>query len=71
MLDVNLGCETSERVALELKERGRPFVALSGYSREQHPPAFSGAPAFTKPLKPELLVRELRRLLETESRKNR
>ena len=71
VLDVNLGCETSERVALELKERGRPFVALSGYSREQHPPAFSGAPAFTKPLKPELLVRELRRLLETESRKNR
>jgi len=54
-----------------LKERGRPFVALSGYSREQHPPAFSGAPAFTKPLKPELLVGELRRLLETESRKNR
>jgi PAS domain S-box-containing protein len=30
VLDVNLGCETSERVALELKERGRPFVALVG-----------------------------------------
>jgi PAS domain S-box-containing protein len=69
VLDVNLGCETSEHVALELKERGRPFVSLSGYSPEQHPAAFSGAPAFTKPLKPELLVRELRRLLETESHK--
>ena len=71
VLDVNLGCETSERVAFELKERGRPFVTLSGYSREQHPAAFSGAPALTKPLQPDLLVTELRRLLETESRKNR
>ena len=57
VLDVNLGCETSERVALALKERGLPFVALSGYSREQHPAAFSGAPALTKPLKPIFLLR--------------
>ncbi len=49
VLDVNLGRETSECVALELKERGRPFLTLSGYSREQHPTAFSGAPALTKP----------------------
>jgi len=44
VLDVNLGFETSERVAPELKKRGRPFVALSGYSHDQHPTAFS-APA--------------------------
>jgi PAS domain S-box-containing protein len=66
VLDVNLGGETSERVALELKERGRPFLTLSGYSREQHPAAFSGAPALTKPLQPELFVTEVRRLLDTE-----
>ena len=66
VLDVNLGCETSERVALELIERGRPFLTLSGYSREQHPAAFSGAPALTKPLQPELFVTEVRRLLDTE-----
>ncbi len=70
VLDVNLGCETSECVALELQERGKPFVALSGYSREQHPAAFIGAPALTKPLRPELLVTELRRLLQAESGKN-
>ncbi len=69
VLDVNLGYETSERVALDLKGRGMPFVALSGYSREQHPAAFSGAPALTKPLQPEVLFTELRRLLKTESRK--
>ena len=43
MLDVNLGCKTSEPVVCELKQRGTPFVTLSGYPREQHPTAFSGA----------------------------
>ena len=65
VLDVNLGCETSERVALELKERGRPFLTLSGYSREQPPTAFNGSPALTKPVQRKLLITEVRRLLDT------
>ena len=39
VLDVNLGNnETSEPVARELRARSTPFVVLSGYSSEQHPP---------------------------------
>ncbi len=63
VLDVNLGGETSEPVAWRLLARGTPFVALSGYSRAQHPPVFSSAPAFAKPLQPEPLIAEIRRCL--------
>ena len=69
MLDINLGKETSELVALELKECGRPFVTLSGYTPEQYPPAFHGAPALAKPLRPEVLVAEVRRCIEEEAHK--
>ncbi len=59
VLDVNLGSETSEPVALELRARGTPFVVLSGYSSEQHPLGFRGAPALAKPARPEALVEML------------
>jgi PAS domain S-box-containing protein len=64
VLDINLGGETSEAVALELLKTGLPFVTLSGYSREQYPPAFRSAPALVKPLRPELLTAELKRCIE-------
>ena len=67
MLDITLGKETSEPVALALKQRGTPFVTLSGYAPAQHPPAFHGAPALAKPLRPEVLVAEVRRCLEEEA----
>lgn len=60
VLDVNLGRETAEPVALALKSRGTPFVILSGYSRAQHPLGFAGAPALTKPARPAELVAILR-----------
>jgi PAS domain S-box-containing protein len=60
VLDVNLGSETSERVALRLMERGTPFITLSGYSKEQHPLLFNGARSLAKPLRPELLIAELK-----------
>jgi len=63
VLDINLGSETSESVALELKRRGIPFLIVSGYSLEQLPPVFEGVPAFVKPLRPEVLKMELRRLI--------
>ena len=56
VLDVNLGSETAEPVALELRARRTPFVVLSGYSSEQHPPSFHGAPMLSKPARPEDLV---------------
>ena len=68
VLDINLGGETSEPVAWRLLTRGAPFVALSGYSRTQHPPVFSGAPALAKPVRPALLVAELRRCLKQGGR---
>ena len=64
VLDINLGGETSEPIAWRLLARRTPFVTLSGYSRAQHPPVFSGAPALAKPVRPELLVAELRRCLK-------
>jgi CheY-like chemotaxis protein len=67
VLDINLGKETSDLVALELKERGTPFVTLSGYAPAQHPPAFHGAPALAKPLRPEVLVAAVRRCIEDEA----
>src|SRR5262249_6300767 len=59
VLDVNLGNETSEKVALRLMERGTPFITLSGYSKEQHPLLFNGARSLAKPLQPKLLLAEL------------
>lgn len=64
VLDINLGSETSEAVGLELKDRGTPVVILSGHSREQQASVFCDAPALAKPLQPEHLVAEFRRLLE-------
>ncbi len=66
VLDINLGGETSEPIAWRLLARGTPFVTLSGYSRTQHPPVFNSAPALAKPLRPELLIAELKRCLKQE-----
>jgi PAS domain S-box-containing protein len=69
VLDINLGGETSEAVTRELLKRGVPFVTLSGYSRDQYPSAFASAPALMKPLRPELLVAELKRCIGQECEK--
>ena len=63
VLDVNLGSETAEPVALELLARRTPFVVLSGYSGEQYPPGFQGAPTLLKPALPEDLVGMLHKCL--------
>jgi DNA-binding response OmpR family regulator len=61
VLDVNLGAETSEAVALELMRRAIPFVRLSGYSSDQHPQVFNIAPLLVKPVRMSLLVDALRK----------
>ncbi len=64
VLDINLGEETSEAVALELKKWQIPFLILSGHSQNQHLPAFRGAPLLAEPLRASLFIEELRRCLE-------
>ena len=60
VLDVNLGDkETSEPIAHALRARGTPFIVLSGYMREQHPPGLQGAPVLSKPAEPGELVATL------------
>jgi DNA-binding response OmpR family regulator len=56
VLDVNLGRETSEAIALELARRGIPFITLSGYAADQHPSVFKGAPLLLKPVKISRLI---------------
>lgn len=68
VLDINLGSETSEAVAVELNRRGIPFVIVSGYSLDQLPQAFEGVPALVKPVRPDLLKKELNRLMGDDSR---
>ena len=63
VLDINLSGETSEPVARKLLENGTKFVTLSGYSRAQHPPIFDNVPALAKPLRPDLLVAEIKKCL--------
>jgi PAS domain S-box-containing protein len=64
VLDINLGGETSEAIAIELTANETPFVTLSGYSPEQHHPVFAGAPALRKPLQLQLLIAELSKCIE-------
>jgi CheY-like chemotaxis protein len=49
LLDAHLGGEPVSRVADALKARGIPFAFVSGYGREQLPPAHRGAPLVKKP----------------------
>jgi hypothetical protein len=50
VLDINLGSETSEPIARKLLDAGIPFIAISGYSREQLPSIFDGERFRAKPL---------------------
>ncbi len=67
VLDVHLGPENSEAVALALKSSGTPFVVLSGNSQKHFPPGFEGAPFLSKPISPPTLSVVLRAILSTAS----
>jgi hypothetical protein len=62
VLDVNLGEETSEAIALELNRLDSRFITVSGYASDQNPAAFDGSPRMVKPLQIEKLIAELLRL---------
>jgi len=61
VLDINLRGETSEAVALELRDRGVPFITMTGYARTQQPAIFEGVPTFTKPVAMDAVIAQLRR----------
>lgn len=59
VLDVNLGRETSEPLAVKFNAEGVPFITLTGYAADQTPAPFREAPLLTKPILTEILVAEL------------
>lgn len=63
ILDINLGTETAEPIALMLRGRHIPFVAVSGYTRDQSPQTLQDVAHLSKPLEKRLLLAEVRRCL--------
>jgi DNA-binding response OmpR family regulator len=49
VLDVNIGSETCDPVARKLRESGKPFVVLTGYSPDNLASSFNDATILTKP----------------------
>jgi DNA-binding NarL/FixJ family response regulator len=62
VLDVNLGQETSEAVAENLKSKDTPFVIVSGTPLASIPATYRGMSALTKPVRFQLLIATLRNL---------
>jgi two-component sensor histidine kinase len=65
ILDVNLGNQSAEPIARWLSQSNIPFMAMSGYSRDQLPPAFASVPLIGKPLKAAVVIDSLKRCLIT------
>ncbi len=63
LLDVNLRGEHSGPVAAALKARGVPFLAISGYSRNQIPDALKNAHFLAKPVRTDELLEAARALI--------
>lgn len=63
ILDVNLGSETSAKIARQLSALHIPFITISGYDRNQLPPEFGSGPLLRKPLDAARLVESLKRCL--------
>lgn len=62
VLNFNVGGETSEPIAQELRASGKPFVVLS-YSTDNLPPVFNAATILTKPLHMADLLAAVRRCI--------
>jgi DNA-binding NtrC family response regulator len=64
LLDVNLGAETSEAVAMALLERETPFIVTTGFGDfVSDIAAYAGAPVLTKPYAPIDLSKALHQAL--------
>jgi DNA-binding response OmpR family regulator len=63
LLDANLRGESVEPVALALRERGTPFLFISGYERMHLPAAFIDVTLVSKPFTRAGLIRAVRVIL--------
>lgn len=57
LLDVNLAGERSFPVAAILRERGIPFIFLTGYAEDAILPEFRASPCLMKPFRSEEMTR--------------
>ena len=63
ILDVNLKGEFVYPLAERLAKAAKPFVFLTGYNAADLPPHLRSIMRIAKPYDPEILLRQLRRLL--------
>ncbi|MEX0772941.1 MAG: response regulator [Balneolales bacterium] len=56
VLDINLGEETSEEIAVKLSDLKIPFVFVTGYEHVNLSPQFAGSPLLEKPIEGNQLV---------------
>jgi DNA-binding response OmpR family regulator len=63
VLDANLRGDSAAPMAMALRERGRPFLFVSGFERANLPAAFLDEPLLAKPFEPGELVAAVTRLL--------
>jgi DNA-binding response OmpR family regulator len=66
VLDIRLGSEISEPVALQLQAEGIPFVSVTGYGRDQQPAVFQSAPILSKPVQMREVIQLLRRYVSAK-----
>jgi CheY-like chemotaxis protein len=63
--DANLHGRSIRTLAAALRERGVPFVIVTGYGRESLPSELVSVPFLSKPIAPAQLVQTVSRLLRT------
>jgi DNA-binding response OmpR family regulator len=63
VLDANLRGDSAAPMAMALRERGRPFLFVSGFERANLPAAFLDEPLLSKPFEPGELIAAVTRLL--------
>jgi DNA-binding response OmpR family regulator len=63
VVDINLGHGASFRIARELRERGIPFVFVTGYDQEVVPPEFAAVERLQKPVDLRQIVGSLAKTL--------
>lgn len=69
LLDLNLGSESSIKVAQKLKEIGVPFIFATGYGeRAPLPDQLASAPVVQKPYTPEVVENALGKLQQAGAR---
>jgi len=66
ILDANLAGVSAGPAATALRERGVPFIVVSGYLPSQQQSVFNGALCLQKPCPPDRLIQALRGILTAQ-----